>query len=88
MSDYKTTVNLPDTAFPMKADLARREPDMLAWWEANGIYDKLRAVAADRPKFILHDGPPYANGQAPFAYGGPSCRMNFGRSAATARNLS
>ena len=62
MSDYKNTVNLPDTAFPMKADLARREPDTLAWWEKNRIYEKLRAVAAARPKFILHDGPPYANG--------------------------
>ena len=62
MSDYKNTVNLPDTAFPMKADLARREPDTLVWWDENRIYDKLRAVAAGRPKFILHDGPPYANG--------------------------
>ena len=62
MADYKNTVNLPDTAFPMKADLARREPDMLAWWEEHRTYEKLRAIAADRPKFILHDGPPYANG--------------------------
>ncbi len=62
MADYKQTVNLPDTAFPMKGDLARREPDMLAWWDEHRIYEKLRAVAADRPKFILHDGPPYANG--------------------------
>jgi isoleucyl-tRNA synthetase len=62
MADYKHTVNLPDTAFPMKGDLARREPDMLAWWEEHRVYEKLRALAADRPKFILHDGPPYANG--------------------------
>jgi hypothetical protein len=62
MSDYKNTVNLPETAFPMKGDLARREPEMLAWWEEHRIYEKLRAVAADRPTFILHDGPPYANG--------------------------
>ncbi|MGI9245318.1 MAG: class I tRNA ligase family protein, partial [Steroidobacteraceae bacterium] len=62
MADYKNTVNLPETAFPMKADLARREPDMLAWWDEHAIYAKLRAVAQDRPKFILHDGPPYANG--------------------------
>jgi isoleucyl-tRNA synthetase len=62
MSDYKNTINLPETAFPMKGDLARREPEMLAWWEDHRIYEKLRAVAADRPKFILHDGPPYANG--------------------------
>ena len=62
MADYKNTVNLPETAFPMKADLARREPEMLAWWAEHRIYEKLRAVASGRPKFILHDGPPYANG--------------------------
>jgi isoleucyl-tRNA synthetase len=62
MADYKNTVNLPSTAFPMKADLARREPEMLAWWEARGTYRKLREIAKGRPPFILHDGPPYANG--------------------------
>ena len=62
MSDYKNTVNLPETAFPMKADLARREPEMLAWWEEHRIYEKLRAGCGGRPTFILHDGPPYANG--------------------------
>ena len=63
MSDYKTTVNLPDTAFPMKADLARREPDMLAWWEGNRhLRQVARGRRPSRPKFILHDGPPYANG--------------------------
>ncbi len=62
MADYKNTLNLPETAFPMKADLARREPEMLAWWDQHRTYDKLRAIAKDRPKFILHDGPPYANG--------------------------
>jgi isoleucyl-tRNA synthetase len=62
MADYKNTVNLPSTAFPMKADLARREPEMLAWWEENCSYDRQREVARGRPVFILHDGPPYANG--------------------------
>jgi isoleucyl-tRNA synthetase len=62
MADYKHTVNLPETAFPMKADLARREPEMLAWWEEHDTYRKLREVAKGRPPFILHDGPPYANG--------------------------
>jgi hypothetical protein len=62
MTDYKTTVNLPSTAFPMKADLARREPEMLAWWAEQNTYRKLREVARGRPVFILHDGPPYANG--------------------------
>jgi isoleucyl-tRNA synthetase len=62
MADYKNTVNLPETAFPMKADLARREPEMLAWWDEHRTYEKLRAIAKGRPTFVLHDGPPYANG--------------------------
>ena len=62
MADYKHTINLPETAFPMKADLARREPGMLAWWDQQRTYDKLRSLAAGRPTWVLHDGPPYANG--------------------------
>ncbi len=62
MADYKSTINLPKTDFPMKADLARREPDMLSWWEENDIYGKLRQAAKGRPTFILADGPPFANG--------------------------
>jgi isoleucyl-tRNA synthetase len=62
MADYKHTINLPETAFPMKADLARREPEMLAWWDQHHTYDKLRSIAAGRPTWVLHDGPPYANG--------------------------
>ena len=62
MTDYKHTINLPQTAFPMKADLARREPAMLAQWEERGIYGKLRELSRGRPRFVLHDGPPYANG--------------------------
>jgi isoleucyl-tRNA synthetase len=62
MSDYKQTINLPQTDFPMKADLARREPDMLAFWEAQKIYTKIRERARGRKKFVLLDGPPYANG--------------------------
>ena len=61
-SDYKSTLNLPRTDFPMKADLARREPQQLAAWEAMRLEEKRRAAAAGRPRFILHDGPPYANG--------------------------
>ena len=60
--DYKSTLNLPRTDFPMKADLARREPLQLETWERLGVDRKLREMAAGRPKFILHDGPPYANG--------------------------
>jgi isoleucyl-tRNA synthetase len=63
MPDYKTTLNLPQTAFPMKASLATREPQTLRHWEAIGLYQKLRAARAGRPRFILHDGPPYANGE-------------------------
>jgi isoleucyl-tRNA synthetase len=60
--DYKTTLNLPKTEFPMRANLPKTEPTMLAWWEGIGIEKRLRAVSADRPLWILHDGPPYANG--------------------------
>jgi isoleucyl-tRNA synthetase len=62
MADYKHTINLPATDFPMKADLARREPEMLKWWDEQNIYGKLRATAKGRPTFIMPDGPPYANG--------------------------
>lgn len=62
MTDYKKTLNLPDTLFPMRGDLARREPQMLAQWQAQQRYQKIRAASKGRPKFILHDGPPYANG--------------------------
>ena len=60
--DYKQTLNLPSTEFPMKGDLARREPEMLKAWQDGQIYQKLRAKAKGRPQFILADGPPYANG--------------------------
>jgi isoleucyl-tRNA synthetase len=60
--DYKETLNLPKTAFPMKANLAQKEPEVLEQWEAMGIYSKIKEVSRGRPKFILHDGPPYANG--------------------------
>jgi isoleucyl-tRNA synthetase len=60
--DYKTTINLPHTDFPMKADLARREPLLLAKWGEQRIYQRIREVSRGRPPFVLHDGPPYANG--------------------------
>ncbi len=62
MSEYKQTLNLPKTAFPMKANLAQREPGMVKAWEEKKIYQKLRELRQGREKFILHDGPPYANG--------------------------
>ena len=60
--DYKSTLNLPNTAFPMKAGLAQREPKWLAQWQANDLYGQIRKASAGRPKFVLMDGPPYANG--------------------------
>jgi isoleucyl-tRNA synthetase len=62
MPDYKKTLNLPDTPFPMRGDLAKREPQRVAEWQEKGVYRRLRKVAKGRPKFVLHDGPPYANG--------------------------
>jgi isoleucyl-tRNA synthetase len=62
VTDYKNTLNLPKTGFPMKADLANREPGMLAAWERSGLYQKIRDTAKGRPSFVLTDGPPYANG--------------------------
>ncbi len=59
---YKETLNLPVTSFPMKAGLAEREPQMLKAWAEQGLYSAIRAQSKGRPKFILHDGPPYANG--------------------------
>ena len=61
-TDYKATLHLPATEFPMRGDLPKREPQTLARWEADGLYAQLRANAHGRPLFVLHDGPPYANG--------------------------
>jgi isoleucyl-tRNA synthetase len=63
VTDYKQTLNLPKTSFPMKGNLAQREPEMLKRWQEMDLYAKIRTAAAGRPKFILHDGPPYANGE-------------------------
>lgn len=62
MTDYKHTLNLPTTSFPMRGDLAKREPAMLKDWAERQLYQKLRTLAVGRPPFVLHDGPPYANG--------------------------
>jgi isoleucyl-tRNA synthetase len=61
-TDYKPTLNLPDTPFPMRGDLARREPAWVAAWRRADVYGAIRTAARGRPRFILHDGPPYANG--------------------------
>jgi isoleucyl-tRNA synthetase len=62
-TDYRSTLNLPDTPFPMRGDLPKREPGWVKQWNEEGLYKRLRAARAGSPKFILHDGPPYANGQ-------------------------
>ena len=60
--DYRSTVFLPKTDFPMKAGLPQKEPAILARWEAEDLYEQVRKARAGRDKFIFHDGPPYANG--------------------------
>ncbi|NOL49087.1 isoleucine--tRNA ligase [Pelistega europaea] len=60
--DYKDTLNLPVTDFPMRGNLSKREPEWVAQWEENKIYQAIREASKGRPKFVLHDGPPYANG--------------------------
>ena len=62
MSDYKSTLNLPETAFPMRGNLAQKEPKMLKDWTEKKLYQKIREAKAGKTPFILHDGPPYANG--------------------------
>src|SRR6185295_4809637 len=62
MPEWKDTVNLPRTDFPMKANLPTSEPETLARWQAMDLYGKIRARRQGAPKFVLHDGPPYANG--------------------------
>ncbi|HSS46094.1 MAG TPA: class I tRNA ligase family protein, partial [Burkholderiales bacterium] len=62
MADYKKTLNLLDTPFPMRGDLPRREPLLLKRWQEQDLYRKIREASRGRPKFVLHDGPPYANG--------------------------
>jgi isoleucyl-tRNA synthetase len=62
MSDYKTTLNLPSTEFPMRANLPQREPETLKRWQTQNLYELMRQSRQGLPKFILHDGPPYANG--------------------------
>ena len=60
--NYKDTLNLPKTDFPMKANLATREPELLQKWEADGLYQEIQKARAGAELFVLHDGPPFANG--------------------------
>jgi isoleucyl-tRNA synthetase len=61
--DYKATLNLPKTDFPMKANLPQREPELLASWEQERLYEQIQEAGKGRPLYVLHDGPPYANGR-------------------------
>jgi isoleucyl-tRNA synthetase len=61
-SDYRKTLNMPDSPFPMRGDLAKREPGWVKQWQDQQLYKKIRAASKGRPRFVLHDGPPYANG--------------------------
>src|SRR5437660_11589014 len=62
MADYKSTLNLPETPFPMRGDLAKREPAWVRSWLETKLYERIRAHCRGRTKYVLHDGPPYANG--------------------------
>ncbi len=62
-TDYRSTLKLPDTPFPMRADLPKREPGWVQAWDEAGTYQKLRDARRNAPKFVLHDCPPYANGK-------------------------
>jgi isoleucyl-tRNA synthetase len=66
--DYKDTLNLPKTEFPMAANLSRREPELLAEWQERGLYERVLAAHADDPVYVLHDGPPYANGHIHYGH--------------------
>ena len=61
--DYKSTLNLPKTDFPMKANLPQREPELLEWWDQVELYARIQEAGKGRPRYLLHDGPPYANGR-------------------------
>ena len=76
MSDYKSTLNLPKTGFAMKANLPQREPETLKRWQKEGLYQQIRDARKGAPKFILHDGPPYANGDNSYR---PFCEQNSER---------
>src|SRR5215470_15471224 len=65
---YKDTVNLPETAFPMRGDLARREPEILAHWEQTRLYHRIQEARAGAPLWVLHDGPPYSNGHIHYGH--------------------
>ncbi|HEY0253755.1 MAG TPA: class I tRNA ligase family protein, partial [Kofleriaceae bacterium] len=68
MSKYKETVILPVTEFPMKGDLARREPEILEQWDKGNLYAQIQAAREHAPLWVLHDGPPYSNGHIHYGH--------------------
>ena len=66
-TDYRATLNLPDTPFPMRGDLPKREPGWVKEWSEQGTYQRLREARHGKPSFVLHDGPPYANASCTWA---------------------
>ena len=78
--EYKTTLSLPKTDFPMRAGLPKREPGWLERWEKIGVYDRLRESGKDRTPFVLHDGPPYANGHLHIGHALNKVHQGFHRS--------
>jgi isoleucyl-tRNA synthetase len=75
--DLKATINLPKTAFPMKANLPQNEPKLLARWEEQKIYDQIRSKRKGSPVYLLHDGPPYANGPIHLGHALNKCLKDF-----------
>jgi isoleucyl-tRNA synthetase len=75
--ELKATLNLPETDFPMKANLPQSEPKRLAAWEQEGLYEQIRAVRQDAPSYVLHDGPPYANGPIHLGHALNKCLKDF-----------
>ncbi len=75
--DYNSTINLPKTEFPMRASLPKREPDMLAAWENDNLYEKIMEKNEGRPQFILHDGPPFSNGSIHMGTAMNKCLKDF-----------
>jgi isoleucyl-tRNA synthetase len=75
--ELKATLNLPHTGFPMKGNLPQNEPRRLAAWEADGLYEQIRAVRQDAPSYVLHDGPPYANGPIHLGHALNKCLKDF-----------
>ena len=75
--ELKATLTLPQTDFPMKANLPQSEPRRLAAWEQEGLYEQIRAVRQDAPSYVLHDGPPYANGPLHLGHALNKCLKDF-----------